>query len=42
MILLIKNTKKEVLNRRDSFQAGGLKVLPTLYRGGRGKSVKAG
>jgi hypothetical protein len=33
---------KEVLNRRDSLQVGGLKVLPTLERGGRGQSVKAG
>jgi hypothetical protein len=33
--------KKEVLYRKDSFQAGGLKVLPNLNRGGRGESVKA-
>jgi hypothetical protein len=33
---------KEVLNRRDSLQAGGLKVFPTLKRGGREQSVKAG
>jgi len=34
--------KKEVLYRRDSIQAGGLKVLPTLKKGGREQSVKAG
>jgi hypothetical protein len=33
---------KEVLNRRDSLQAGGLTVLPTLEGGGRGRPVKAG
>jgi hypothetical protein len=33
---------KEVLYRRDSLKAGGLKVLPTLKRGGREESVKAG
>ncbi len=33
---------KEVFNRRDSLQASGLMVLPTLIRGGRGKPVKAG
>jgi hypothetical protein len=37
-----KTYKKEVLYRRDSIQAGGLKVLPTLKRGGREQSVKAG
>jgi hypothetical protein len=33
---------KEVLYGRDSLQTGGLKVLPTLKRGGREESVKAG
>jgi len=39
---LKKTRKKEVLNRRDSIQVGGLKVLPTLVKGGREQSVKAG
>jgi hypothetical protein len=41
MISKIKNNK-EVHNRRDSLQAGGLTVLPTLEGGGRGRPVKAG
>jgi hypothetical protein len=41
MTLKIK-LNKEVLNRRDSLQAGGLIVLPTLEGGGRGQPVKAG
>jgi hypothetical protein len=40
-LLDIKNNK-EVLDRRDSLQVGGFKVLPTLKRGGRGRPVKAG
>lgn len=37
-----KTFKKEVLYKRDSLQVGELKGLPTLKRGGREQSVKAG
>jgi hypothetical protein len=41
-MILNLSKPKEVLNKRGYIQAGRLRVLPTLARGGRGKPVEAG